>query len=276
MMKHLKALICLTAVFAVAGCLIAQQADAAAKEVPKLPVIVPVEGGTVTRGDNMLSVAGFQISRHEVTQAQYELIMGSNPSLLKDLAHPVENVSWLDAVEFCNRLSIREGLTPVYTFKGAKSDPDGWPKGWKTDSSSHNKISVFGIANGYRLPNDFEWEFAFLGGNKYSGYRFSGGNKLEELGWYIANSDSTHQTVGLKTANELGLFDLCGNVREWVGEKLKSGEARSLGVDRDAVRIVRGSGYLSPEEDCGAEVKNWFDPLYKAPDLGFRVARKLK
>ncbi len=264
----------------VAGGMIAVPlAGKAERPVPQVPItqeLVAVEGGTVTREDNMLMVAGFQIGKYEVSQASFTQIMGRNPSQFQDPANPVENVSWYDAVEYCNRLSLYEKLIPAYSFKGAKPDPDTWPRGWNTDSASHLKITVNTLANGYRLPNSNEWEFAYLGGNQHSGYRFSGGNELDELGWYSANADSIPHNIGLKMANELGIFDLCGNLREWVGDKPKSSETDALNLNKDSVRIARGAGFNCPKTSCGAEIKLYLDPLHKAPDLGFRVGKFLK
>jgi len=156
----------------------------------------PVHEVTITRP--------FLMGRTEVTQAQYEAVMGSNPSWFKGSDMPVERVTWYEAVEFCNEISRQEGLDPCY-------------------SGSGSSIVCDFTANGYRLPTEAEWEYACRAGTEtdfYTGNMTYYGNSpldsaLDRAGWYGGNSGSTTHPVGEKEANTFGLYDMHGNVWEW-------------------------------------------------------------
>lgn len=145
----------------------------------------------------------FYMCKHEVTQAEYTEIMGENPSDNKENDDfPVGEVSWSKAVEYCNKRSEKEGLTPCYLKNG---------KDYLWDFR----------ANGYRLPTEAEWEFAARGGNKSKGYKYSGSNDASEIAW-VEYSESAglyelgeYHEVMTKAPNELGIFDMTGNMLEW-------------------------------------------------------------
>ena len=178
----------------------------------------------------------FFMSRHEVTQKQWREVMGSNPSYFKGDNLPVELISWFDAVEYCNRLSEKEGLTACYSESGDDM---------RCDFS----------ANGYRLPSEAEWEYAARGGNKSKGYSWAGAASAEEVGWCEENSGKKTHEVGQKIPNEIGLHDMSGNVSEWCwdrfGEYIAAPQSDPRGPSAgSSYRVTRGgcwfysSGYL--------------------------------
>jgi len=184
--------------------------------------MLEVRGGTTALGDleghdmngdqvpvHTVPISTFELSRYEVTQSLYEFIMGTNPSYFQaplysdDPCRPVEQVSWQDAIEFCNELSLYAGLEPCYTIDAGETTVT-----WDT------------AANGYRLPPEAEWEHASRGGMVSEGYEFSGSDTPTEVGWSDANSTfegSFYRTepVGSLGSNELGFYDMSGNVVEW-------------------------------------------------------------
>lgn len=168
--------------------------------------MVLVKGGTFRMGSSetysneepihSVTLNSFYIGKFEVTQAEWQAVMGNNPSLFKDDNYPVERVSWNEAIEFCNKKSQKEGLTPCYQGTG-------------------DNIACNFSASGFRLPTEAEWEFASRGGVKSRHYEFSGSNHAREVGWYEVNSRDKTQSVGRKKPNELGIYDMSGNIREW-------------------------------------------------------------
>jgi formylglycine-generating enzyme len=154
----------------------------------KAPATILVKGNENT--------ADFHLGKYEVTQAEYEKVMGENPSKFKGNNLPVENITYQQALEYCNKLSEMEGLSPVYDLTA-------------------NPATIIEGTNGYRLPTKEEWRYAASGGSNSAGYKFSGSNNSDEVGWHKGNGAMKTHPVGSKKANELGFFDMSGNVYEF-------------------------------------------------------------
>ncbi|MDY4130869.1 MAG: SUMF1/EgtB/PvdO family nonheme iron enzyme [Treponema sp.] len=183
--------------------------------------MVEVEGGTMKLGsddeddDNPIhtaSIKPFYIGKYPVTQEEWCKIMGDNPSKFSGSMRPVERVTWYDAIEFCNKLSQKAGLECAYEMSDIerKYDED-------TDYSHIEDATVEWNegADGFRLPTCDEWEFAARGGNESCGYKYAGSDYVDNVAWYEDNSNYETHAVGQKKSNELGIYDMSGNVDEW-------------------------------------------------------------
>jgi len=255
--------------------------------------MVQVEGGTIMMGSNYgasdekpehrVTISSFLIGKCQVTQELWERIMGNNPSNFIGANRPVENVSWFDATEFCNELSRKEGLTPCYRKRIPEIEEEFFS--W-LDETKEKVILCDFTANGYRLPTEAEWENAARGGDKSRGYKYSGSNKLDEVGWYGACNNSGNRTeaggtseVGKKQPNELGLYDMSGNVWEWCWD-LYDGNYYSAspqidprGPNAGSRRVIRCGGWNGFPEVCRVAVRNGSYPEIRSIILGFRVVR---
>jgi len=210
--------------------------------------MILVEGGTFMMGDSdaidadpvhHVTVNGFMIGKYEVTQKEWQTVMGNNPSHFKGDDLPVEIVSWNDVQEFLiklNRLSGKE----------------------------------------YRLPTEAEWEFAARGGNSSKGYQYAGSDDVGEVAWYNVGKI---YPVGLKKANELGLYDMSGNVLEWCSDWYgKLGEAavtNPIGPIKGSYRVLRGGGCIIDAVYCRPAFRYYFPPDTRSGVVGFRLAVSL-
>ncbi|MBI9032678.1 SUMF1/EgtB/PvdO family nonheme iron enzyme [bacterium] len=221
---------------------------------------VLVEGGTFHNGTANVTLSDFIIGKYEVTQAEWQEIMGNNPSYFKGDNNPVEQVSWYDAVEFCNKKSVKEGLDPVYLGSGASI---------KCDFSK----------NGYRLPTEAEWEYAARGGKKSKAYTYSGSNNIDKVAEYKANNNKSTKAVGGKKPNELGIYDMSGNVWEWCWDWYgyedysSSSESNPLGPNSGSYRVLRGGGWYSSAAYCRVANRDCYSSTYSSYFVGFRLAR---
>jgi len=200
---------------------------------------------------------GFSLGTTEVTQSLYEAVMGDNPSKFRTARYPVEQVSWHDAVKLCNRLSEQEGLEPVYRISGTTVT---WDRS----------------ADGYRLPTEAEWEYAARGGEAHV---YSGSADIGDVGWYGINSGRRPREVGKKRANGWGLYDMTGNVWEWVWDKYGDYPSGSVtdpvGSSAGYRRIYRGGSWSIQPKFARVAHRAKDDAVFQDSDLGFRLARTL-
>ena len=237
-----------------------------------------------------VTLRDFYIGKYEVTQGQYLDVTGMKPSShLKNpdddspngwMKLPVESVSWYDAVIFCNRLSIKEKLKPVYSINGSV-DPDDWGEAPFRRSAEWDATEMDIKADGYRLPTEAEWEYAARGGAESKGYNFAGSNTAPPVAWYavIVNGITvgTIHEVGKKQPNELGLYDMSGNVMEWcwdwLGEYTADAQDNPLGPSKGLYRVIRGGGWSVKDAYSRVFYRHNGQARYFGINLGFRVAR---
>ena len=216
--------------------------------------MVYVEGGTFTMGAtseqgsdvdgwekpvHQVMLSSFSIGRYEVTQEEWEAVMGSNPSNFKGAKCPVEMVSRDDCQEFIRRLNELTGKT-------------------------------------FRLPTEAEWEFAARGGNSSRGYKYAGGNDIDMVAWYVGNCDRRPHDVGTKQPNELGLYDMSGNVYEWCsdwfGGYSSSPQTNPKGPDSGQFCVLRGGGWHNNAWSCRVSRRGLVLPTGPSNDFGLRLA----
>jgi len=213
--------------------------------------LLPIPGGRITLRDDRIqqqwtvAIAAFRLSRVPVTQEVYHAVTGASPSAFSGPQHPVESVSWLDAVRFCNALSALAGLQPCYRDAGEDDLP-----------------TFDAEADGYRLPSEAEWEFACRAGTTDVRY-----GELDAIAWYNGNADGSTHPVGLLQPNDWGLHDMLGNVWEWCNDVY---DPSVYG----AYRIIRGGGWNDAPRGVLATNRRRSHPVaFRIDDLGFRVAR---
>ncbi len=228
-----------------------------------------VEGGTFRMGSNVkddfgaapvhnVTLSSFFMCVHEVTQMEYQSVMGENPSFFTGGSQPVDCVTWYNAVEYCNKRSVAEGFTPCY-----KKKADGT---YTCDFAS----------DGYRLPTEAEWEYAAKGGKKNAASNYSGGNDIDEVAWHYDNSDDQTHEVMTKESNALGLYDMSGNVHEWCWDGYAAYTAESQTNPTGALNadnyVVRGGSCFSSALGCRVAMRVSLSPT-DSDHVGFRVVR---
>ena len=226
----------------------------------------------------------FYMSKYEVTQAEYEQYCTTLSSNYGDGDnYPAYYVSWYDALVYCNKRSINEGLTPCYRIN-EETDPTKWGTVPTSSNSTWNAVVCDWEADGYRLPTEAEWEYAARAGDSivdtltYSGT--SGVNILGEYAWYDSNSDSTTHKVGTRKANAFGLYDMSGNVYEWCWncytnsyDTTTDGGNDPTGALSGSSRVFRGGGWNSTSAGCSVSSRRNFNPYDGNYNLGFRLVR---
>ena len=204
----------------------------------------------------------FYLGKYEVTKAEYEAMMGDNPSYFKGSPKsPVESVSWLNAARFCNQLSEREGLKPMYEISGTTIQVPDWN------------------GTGYRLPTEAEWEYACRAG---TATRYSFGDdeaRLGEFAWFGSDAGVRTHEVGQKRPNAFGLYDMHGNVLEWCWDWYAADYYKEPPVDdprgpsRAELRVIRGGGWGNEPRYVRSADRDRDAPGFRDFYLGFRVAR---
>ena len=198
-------------------------------------------------------VDSFYMGKYEVTQEEWQEVMGSNPSRFKGTNRPVEGVSWYDVVAYCNKRSYREGRTPVYQING-------------------ERVRASWTADGYRLPTEAEWEYAARGGNESRGYEYAGGDNADQVGWYGDNSGDKTQPVGGKSPNELGIYDMSGNVWEWCWDRYGGysygSQTNPKGASSGPRRVLRGGSWYLYAGYLRSAYRHVSSPDYSSSNFG--------
>ena len=226
-------------------------------------------------GQHWVTISAFFMGRYEVTQREYQEVMGTNPSEFKGDNLPVENVSWYDAIEYCNRRSQREGLTPAYTIDKTRRDPNN-----RNDDIDDNVkwiVTWNRNANGYRLPTEAEWEYACRAGTA-TVYN-TGAGISDNTGWYQDNSGWTTHPVGQKPPNAWGMYDMHGNMSEWCWDWYdenyydNSPSTDPLGASSGNFRVYRGGSYMVLAPGIRSAHRGLSFPPGGIFGTGFRIAR---
>ena len=200
------------------------------------------EQGSEADGDekptHSVNLSSFYICKYEVTQALWKEVMGSNPSNWKGDNLPVETVSWDDCQTFIRKLNALTGKN-------------------------------------FRLPTEAEWEFAARGGNNSRGYKYAGSNNIGDVAWYEDNSGSKTHVVGTKSPNELGIYDMSGNVwewcQDWYGDYSSASQTNPTGTNSGSLRVLRGGSWRDDARYCRSSFRLNFMPDNRDGGYGLRL-----
>ena len=242
--------------------------DASLDVAPIKPEMIKVEGGSLPKDSQVpnKTVKAFEIGKYEVTWGEWQKVRDWAVTKGYDLQnvgkglsenHPVTDVSWYDAVKWCNAKSEMERVTPVYQVKGQVY------KSGAFDKKGSDVVKEKAGAKGYRLPTDAEWEWAARGGKKSNKYTYAGSNDLNAVGWSKDNSGGKPHPVGQKQQNELGIYDMSGNIFEWCWD-----------LKGPSIRRYRGGSWYDGADLSAVVSRFSIDaPNFRFRSLGFRLAR---
>ena len=206
------------------------------------------------------SIKDLYVSTTEITQGSYRSIMNKNDSHNRGANYPVDSISFYDAIVFCNTLSIKSGLTPCYSIQGS-TNPEDWGEVPLENDNTWNKVKVNTKADGYRLLTKEEWEYAAKGGINKEKTKYSGSKDIGTVGWYLKNTDLKSSAVSKKKENSLGLYDMTGNLWEWVwGISGKNG-------------TQKGGSYSSNETSCTIDYSESCQLWNRRFENGLRICR---
>ncbi|MBE6351311.1 MAG: formylglycine-generating enzyme family protein [Treponema bryantii] len=246
--------------------------------------------------ERKLTIPDLIVSDHEVTRGEYKAVMGSVPSYAasaydkdgnkltgdKALNNPVNYVNWYDALVYCNKLSIKENLTPCYSIDGS-TDPAAWgevPTEWNDPlrRDTWDAATCDFEASGYRLPTEAEWEWLARGGENY--IYFAGSDTVGKVAWYTGNTNDTGtREVKTKAPNGYGLYDMSGNVWEWCWDwygSISDSTAADGAAPGDS-RVLRGGSWSVLGIGCQVSCRDDYDyPYHLYTRYGFRVVRNAK
>ena len=268
---------------------------------PNIGLLKVVPAGSFQRDSDAANISvittPFHISEHEITRAQFELIMGvgtdpSDESYSSGTGDPVQKVNWYHAIAFCNKLSIAESLDQVYSVSGVDFSSLTFAEIPTSSNSTWDAATADWSANGYRLPTEMEWMWAAMGAIDDYTKPFAGSDGSNSIGYYAVfgyNGSETGKTttersnpVGSKLPNELGLYDMSGNVWEWNWDwysssypagTIYSDTAGGRGAASGASRVERGGSWSYDASFCTVAFRTYYYPYYLHYNIGFRVVR---
>jgi len=244
-----------------------------------------VQGGKYqpSFADEEKEVFDIEVCKYLTTQKMWIEVMENNLSAFKGDNKPIESITWWEALEFCNKLSEKYGLEPVYDLSKSA-------QGILMINELGGEIVYPDVVNlknteGFRLPTEVEWEWFARGGQvaieqETFDYTYSGSNSINEVAWYDRNSGSKTQDVGLKKPNQLGLYDCSGNIWEWcydTTENIENGKSYTCKAfdSSNIYRRLKGGSWYEDDNVCTVRCRNYAHAIDVNDVVGFRLVRTI-